>query len=102
VGEGEDEEIFGLHVVATPGHTRGHIAVFDPDSAVLVAGDALTNTVDGHLGGSLPDVTEDKAAAAASVRRLAALRPRFILVGHGPPVERDAAAQLRRLANSLP
>ena len=98
---GDDDEVFGLRVVATPGHTPGHVAVFDPDAGVLVAGDALTNTIDGVLGNSLPEVTEDKAAAAESVRKLAALRPQIILVGHGPPVERAAAAKLRRLASSL-
>lgn len=97
---GDGDEVFGLHVVTTPGHTPGHVAVFDADAAVLVAGDALTNTIDGDLGGSLPEVMEDQAAAADSVRKLAALRPQVILVGHGPPVERDAAAKLRRLASS--
>lgn len=95
----DGDEVFGLRVVASPGHTAGHVAVFDADSAVLVAGDALTNT-DG-LAGSNPQFTEDEAAAADSVRKLAGLRPRVILVGHGPPVERAAAAQLQRLASSL-
>ena len=98
---GDGDEVFGLQVVATPGHTPGHVAVFDTDSGLLVAGDALTNTVDGHLGGSLRDVTYDKSAAADSVRKMAALRPQVILVGHGPPVERQAAAQLRSLARSM-
>ena len=89
-----------MAVVATPGHTPGHVAVFDEGSGVLVAGDALTNTVDGLLSGSLREVTVDPAVAADSVRKLAALRPRVVLVGHGPPVERDAAGKLRRLASS--
>jgi glyoxylase-like metal-dependent hydrolase (beta-lactamase superfamily II) len=95
----DGDEVFGLQVVATPGHTAGHVAVFDTDSAVLVAGDALGN--DGGLTGSNPQFTEDEAAAADSVRALARLRPRVILVGHGPPVERAAAAELQRLANTL-
>jgi glyoxylase-like metal-dependent hydrolase (beta-lactamase superfamily II) len=95
----DGDEVFGLQVVTSPGHTAGHVAVFDADSGVLVAGDALGNT-DG-LAGSNPQFTEDDAAAADSVRKLAALRPRVILVGHGPPVERSAAAQLERLARSL-
>jgi hypothetical protein len=40
------------------------------------------------------------AAVADSVRKLAALKPQVILVGHGPPVLRDAASKLRRLADS--
>ncbi len=63
--------MFGLQVVATPGHTAGHVAVFDPDGGVLVAGDALIN--DGGLSGSNPRFTEDERAAAESVRRDAGL-----------------------------
>ena len=98
VADGDD--MFGLQIVATPGHTPGHVAVFDADSAVLVAGDALNNNAD-QLSGASPRFTEDEAAAAESVRKLAGLQPRVILVGHGPPVERDAAAALQRLAASL-
>jgi glyoxylase-like metal-dependent hydrolase (beta-lactamase superfamily II) len=96
---GDGEEVFGLRVVATPGHTLGHLAVFDPDTGVLVAGDALTN-MDG-LSGSNPQFTEDKGAAVASVRKLATLAPRTILVGHGEPVVQGATAALRGLAASL-
>ena len=96
----DDEELLGLLVVATPGHTPGHVAVFDADSGVLVAGDALTNTIDGVLSGSLPEVTVDPAVAADSVRKMSALAPRVILVGHGPPVQDAAAAKLHRLASS--
>ena len=95
----DGDEVFGLQIVATPGHTAGHVAVFDADTAVLVAGDALNNS-DG-LTGSNPQFTEDEAAAAASVRKLADLQPRVILVGHGPPVTRSAAAELQQLASSL-
>lgn len=95
----DGEEVFGLQVVDTPGHTPGHIAVFDTDSKVLVAGDAITSTLDG-LQGPMREFTADMSTAEASVRKLAALEPQVVLVGHGPPVQLDAAAQLRRLASS--
>jgi glyoxylase-like metal-dependent hydrolase (beta-lactamase superfamily II) len=95
----DGDDVFGLRVVATPGHTVGHMAVFDSDTRVLVAGDALTNT--NGLAGSNPQFTEDKAAATASVRKLARLAPRTILVGHGDPVVKDATATLQKLAASL-
>jgi glyoxylase-like metal-dependent hydrolase (beta-lactamase superfamily II) len=95
----DGEEVFGLQVVETPGHTPGHIAVFDADSRVLVAGDALTNTING-LRGPISEATENVPTAQESVRKLAAMDPEVILVGHGPPVLRDAADQLRRLARS--
>ncbi len=88
-----------MTMVGTPGHTAGHVAVFDADTSLLVAGDALTNT-DG-LAGSNPEFTEDETAAAASVRKLARLAPRTILVGHGPPVTEGAARALDELSASL-
>ena len=95
----DGDEVFGLEVVATPGHTVGHVAVFDAGTGVLVAGDALTNM--NRLAGSNPQFTEDKAAAVASVRKLAGLAPRTILVGHGAPVLDGASTALRNLASSL-
>jgi glyoxylase-like metal-dependent hydrolase (beta-lactamase superfamily II) len=95
----DGDEVFGLRVVATPGHTAGHVAVFDPDAGLLVAGDALTNMA--GLAGSNPQFTDDEGAAEESVRTLAGLAPRTILVGHGDPVLDGAATALRRLAFSL-
>ena len=95
----DGDDVFGLQIVATPGHTAGHVAIFDPDTGVLVAGDALTTTE--GLIGSNPQFTEDEAAAVASVRKLAQLAPETILVGHGDPVVDGAAAALAQLAASL-
>lgn len=95
----DGDEVFGVQLVGTPGHTPGHLAVFDADTGVLVAGDALTNM--GELAGSSPEFTEDEAAAAASVRKLAQLAPKMILVGHGEPVGDGASAALEELAQSL-
>jgi glyoxylase-like metal-dependent hydrolase (beta-lactamase superfamily II) len=96
---GDGDDVFGLQILTTPGHTAGHISIFDQDTGVLVAGDALTN--EGELAGSNPQFTEDETAAAASVRKLATLAPKTILVGHGDPVVDGAAAELEELASSL-
>jgi glyoxylase-like metal-dependent hydrolase (beta-lactamase superfamily II) len=95
----DGDEVFGMQIVGSPGHTVGHMAVYDPDTRVLLAGDALTNT-DG-LAGSNPAFTEDADAAKATVGKLARLRPGTILVGHGDPIRRDAADALTQLADSL-
>lgn len=95
----DGDEVFGLQVVGTPGHTPGHMAVFDPETKLLVAGDALTNQ--GGLTGANPGFSEDMGAAAESVRKLSALAPATILVGHGPPVTDGAATALKELASSV-
>lgn len=95
----DGDEIFGLQIIATPGHTAGHVCVFDPATRVLVAGDALRTTA--GLAGSDPQYTADAAQAAASVRKLATLDVQTILPGHGAPLTTGAAEALRKLAASL-
>jgi glyoxylase-like metal-dependent hydrolase (beta-lactamase superfamily II) len=96
----DGDEVFGLRIVGTPGHTPGHVSVFDPSTGVLVAGDALRTT--GWLVGPDPQYTADQARAAESVRKLATLDVRTILPGHGAPLTSGAAEELRKLAASLP
>jgi glyoxylase-like metal-dependent hydrolase (beta-lactamase superfamily II) len=95
----DGDEVFGLQIVGTPGHTAGHVSVFDPATGTLVAGDALRTNA--GLAGSDPQYTADAAQAAASVRKLAALDVRTILPGHGDPLTSGAAEALRKLAASL-
>jgi glyoxylase-like metal-dependent hydrolase (beta-lactamase superfamily II) len=97
----DNDDVFGLRIIGTPGHTAGHVAVFDPTTGVLVAGDAL-RTTGADLTGPDPRYTEDLTRANASVRKLAALDVRAILPGHGDPMTVGAADALRTLADSLP
>jgi glyoxylase-like metal-dependent hydrolase (beta-lactamase superfamily II) len=95
----DGDEVFGLRIVGTPGHTLGHISVFDPSLGVLVAGDALNNQ--NGLAGSNPQFTADPAQAAASVKKMAALDVKAILPGHGQPLTTNAAEELRKLAATV-
>lgn len=99
-GVEDGDEVFGLRIIGTPGHTAGHVSVFDPSTGVLVAGDAL-RTTDGLVGPD-PQYTENEAQAAASVRKLAGLDVKAVLPGHGEPLTAGAADALRKLASSLP
>jgi glyoxylase-like metal-dependent hydrolase (beta-lactamase superfamily II) len=96
----DGDEVFGLQIIGTPGHTAGHVAVFDPSTGTLVAGDALRTNA--GLSGPDPQYTADMAQAAASVRKLATLPVRAILPGHGAPLTTGAAEALTRLAATLP
>src|SRR6185503_5829539 len=66
----DGQEVFGTQIIATPGHTPGHISVYDPAGAALITGDAAAN-----VGGNLDRhwSVMDEAAANESVRKLAAL-----------------------------
>jgi glyoxylase-like metal-dependent hydrolase (beta-lactamase superfamily II) len=93
----DGESVFGLRIVATPGHTAGHIAVLDEAGGILVAGDAL-GTATGTLAGSNPSFTEDAEAAKESVAKLGNLTFDTLLVGHGEPIVEGASAQVAALA----
>lgn len=95
----DGDEVFGMGVVATPGHTPGSISLFDTASGILVAGDAVNGDGSGGLTGANPDFSSDLDAAAASVAVLADLMPTTVAFGHGgPPVTDDASAKLAGLS----
>ncbi|HEY7891610.1 MAG TPA: MBL fold metallo-hydrolase [Solirubrobacteraceae bacterium] len=84
----EGDEVAGFTVLETPGHTRGHIALWRESDRVLIMGDVLNNmnilTGVPGLHEPLPMFTPDRAANRASARRLAELRPALACFGHGP------------------
>jgi glyoxylase-like metal-dependent hydrolase (beta-lactamase superfamily II) len=86
----------GIRVVATFGHTLGHVSYYLPREGLLIAGDCVNN-VEG-LAGSMPQYTADAEQAREAVRRIAELRPGTICFGHGPSIVGNAAAQLEELA----
>jgi glyoxylase-like metal-dependent hydrolase (beta-lactamase superfamily II) len=96
----EGDELFGMRIIETPGHTLGHISVFEPATGILVAGDALRTS--SGLAGSDPENTADSAKADATVRKLAAMDIKAILPGHGEPLTAGASKALKALAASLP
>ncbi len=87
----------GVTVIATPGHTFGHISLYLNRTRTLISGDALTSS-EGTLGGPMQQATPDMATAKESVRRLAELDVKQIVAYHGGLVDHEADAQLRRVA----
>ena len=100
VGDGDD--IFGLLVIETPGHTPGSISVLDSGIGLLIAGDAL-NTNDGgtEVLGPNASFTADMTTAIDSVAKLGTRRFETVAVGHGNPVEGGAADLVAQLATQL-
>lgn len=100
VSVSDGDEVFGLNVIGTPGHTPGHISVLDPDSGLFVAGDAMV-TSGGRLAGPVAEFSSDIDLAEESVKMLDGEAIKTILVGHGDPITGDAGSQLADLAASL-
>lgn len=78
-------------VVETPGHTLGHISLHAPEEGILIVGDAAHAD---DLGWLAPCRTgpDTIRLAVRSLERLAALRPRFAISGHGPAMTDPEAA----------
>ena len=100
----------GWRWVSTPGHSTGHVLFFRTEDRTLIAGDAFCTTKQEsllavatqrpELHGPPAYFTTDWDQARESVRRLAALVPAHIGVGHGPALSGPAAtAALRELAS---
>ncbi|HEX6116525.1 MAG TPA: MBL fold metallo-hydrolase [Solirubrobacterales bacterium] len=89
----EGERIGSFEVLEVPGHSAGHVAFWRESDRVLVAGDVFNtaNPFTGLPGLRLPYdfFTPDPAENRRSAKRLGALEPSLMLVGHGPPL-RDA------------
>lgn len=100
VSDGDEVDLDGGgRIIHTPGHTRGSISIYLPQRKILFAGDAVAN-----LFGVRPPVgwfTEDRAAARASIRKLAELDFDVALFGHGRPLDKDASRAFRKLAEKL-
>ncbi len=97
----DGDSVFDLRIVATPGHTPGHIAVLDEALGVLLVGDALTTT-DGRPTSYPIGSTEDIAEAQRSVAKLAALDFETLFVGHGEPIPSGAAALVKEFLDMCP
>lgn len=94
------EDIFGFEMLATPGHTAGHMAVIDHAAGLLVAGDAIFSEDGGVVEGPA-QFFADIPQSRDSIRALAQLSFNTLLVGHGDPIEQNADTAVADLAASL-
>lgn len=79
-------------VIGTPGHTPGHLCLWQPDEQLLIVGDALSDYDVGWVNIAL-DGPDAAATALASLQRLADLAPRVLIPAHGP-IPADTASAL--------
>ena len=101
------DRVGSLEVVASPGHTPGHVSFLDTRDRTLIAGDTFTSygsvEVSNHLYWRFPlaaMATWDKAKDLESARALRAVDPAILLVGHGPAVRAPGAAMEKAVART--
>jgi hydroxyacylglutathione hydrolase len=86
----EGDEVAGLTVLDTPGHSAGHVSFWREADGLLILGDVLSNM---HVVTGLPglreplkSLTPDPERNRESIRRLGPLEPKLVLFGHGAPL----------------
>ena len=101
------DSVGSLEVIASPGHTPGHVAFLDRRDGTLLCGDAYTT-----LGGVATTAkfvlpfplaamsTWDGPTELESARALRALEPARLAPGHGKIVDAPVAAMDRAIAKA--
>ena len=94
-----DDRVGSLEVIATPGHSPGHVSYLDTRDRAVVVGDVFTSygglQVTNHFHLRFPFAamaTWDKERDLQSAREVAGLSPSLLLVGHGPATRDPAGA----------
>lgn len=99
----EGDEIAGFRCLHAPGHTPGHLALYRAADGLAIVGDVLNgmNLLTTWPGLHEPPAifTADVEANRQSILRLAALAPRVVCFGHGPPLRQPE--RLQRFAQRL-
>ncbi|MDX6646600.1 MAG: hypothetical protein QOK40_2327, partial [Miltoncostaeaceae bacterium] len=103
----DGDAVGSLQVVASPGHSPGHVAFLDPRDGTLFAGDAFA-TLGGITTAAKPAwpfplmalLAWHRPTALTSAHRLRALDPERLAVGHGRTVDQPAAALDRAIAKA--
>lgn len=91
----EGDRVGPFQVVATPGHTPGHLSLFDPGRSLVIAGDAVRVGPE-YVGPSPARMNVDHAQAIESFRKIARMEFENLVAGHQDVVTGGASARLRR------
>jgi glyoxylase-like metal-dependent hydrolase (beta-lactamase superfamily II) len=83
-----------LEIVHVPGHTHGHLAVYDPRSRALAVADAVLGDMVTHADGrpAFPPTYRYVDSYLATIDRCESLRPELLLTAHYPTMPSDAAS----------
>lgn len=101
------DRVGSLEVVASPGHTPGHLAFLDSRDGTLIAGDAYSTQAGIVTGGTLRLLfpfhalaTWHKPTTLRSAEALVALKPTRLATGHGRVLTDPVPAMERAIAEA--
>lgn len=101
------EQIGSLHVMATPGHSAGHLAFLDERGGRLYAGDTYVNVPALHVVTVLHPLfplptfgTWDSPQALESARRMQRVSSSWLALGHGLPIHNPGQAMQQAISRA--
>ncbi|MEO8394032.1 MAG: MBL fold metallo-hydrolase [Chloroflexota bacterium] len=101
------DTVGSLEVIASPGHTPGHIAFLDRRDGTLIAGDAYSTQGGISTAGTLKIlfpimalVNWSKPTSLHSAEALIALKPSRLATGHGKVLDQPVAAMESAIAEA--
>lgn len=78
---------FEFRVLWTPGHSPGHICLYDSTRKLLFSGDHVLPGITAHIGISPHSGPNPLGDYTDSLKRLRCLEVELMLPGHGPPLK---------------
>jgi hydroxyacylglutathione hydrolase len=97
----DGEQVDGLNVIHTPGHTRGSICLYSERLKAMFVGDALRTDKSGSPKSPPATMTLSIVEAKDSIRKIAPYEFELLLPGHGPPILSDGSKKVKDLVASL-
>ena len=85
-----------LEVIPTPGHTRGHLCLWDRAGAILFAGDHVLPHITPSIGVEVPDDSLPLLNFLRSLEQVRELPAKLVLPAHGPAFH-DLAGRIDEL-----
>ncbi|GAB4110762.1 MAG: MBL fold metallo-hydrolase [Roseiflexaceae bacterium] len=93
-------EVFGgIQVIATPGHTEGHVSYWLPNQRLLFTGDVVLHMF--GLGLPVSFFTYNMNESIRSLQKIAQLQPEVLCFGHGLPLMQQTAQRLAAFAQKV-
>jgi hydroxyacylglutathione hydrolase len=97
----DGEQIDGLSVIHTPGHTLGSICLYSEELKVMFVGDALRTNKNGMPRLPSAAMTFNIGEAKNSISKIASYEFELLLPGHGPPILSHGSKKVKEFAASL-